>query len=154
MTGTGIDTSQQTGAHRLSITSDHLSEMIDHVRNWYPMEGCGLLATDGNKVTRVFPGTNIARSEIFYEMEPREVLNAMKEVDERGERLGAIFHSHPTTQAWPSPTDRELIFDPEVYMIIISLADDTPDVRGFRYDGEITEIILDLDETPDKGAAS
>jgi proteasome lid subunit RPN8/RPN11 len=122
MTGTDIDTSNNSGVFRLSIPSDHLAEMIDHVRAWYPMEGCGLLATQGDQVTRVYPGTNVARSETFYEMDPREVLHAMQDIDERGERLGAIFHSHPSTQAWPSPTDLELIFDPSVYMIIISLA--------------------------------
>jgi [CysO sulfur-carrier protein]-S-L-cysteine hydrolase len=154
MTGTDTDTSQQTGAFRLAITTGHLAEMIAHVRSWYPMEGCGLLATRDDHVTRVFPGTNIARSETFYEMDPREVLNAMREIDERGERLGAIFHSHPTTEAWPSPTDKDLIFDPDVYMIIISLTGDEPDVRAFRYDGEVTEVAIELHKTSSEGASA
>jgi [CysO sulfur-carrier protein]-S-L-cysteine hydrolase len=154
MTGTETDTSQHTGGFRLSITAHHLAEMIEHVRNWHPMEGCGLLATRENQVTHVYPGTNIARSETFYEMDPREVLNAMREIDERGERLGAIFHSHPSTEAWPSPTDKDLIFDPDVYMIIISLAGDEPDVRAFRYDGDVTEVTIDLHEVPSEGATS
>lgn len=154
MTGTGIDTSPHTGAYRLSISSDLLSEMIEHVRSWYPMEGCGLLAMRDEQVTRVYPGTNIARSETFYEMDPREVIQAQKDIDERGERIGAIFHSHPSTQAWPSPTDRDLIFDPNVYMIIISLAGDDPAVHAFRDDGEISEVPVILTDSPDEGARS
>ena len=153
MTGTNIDTSQHTGAHRLSISSDRLAEMIEHVRSWYPLEGCGLLAMSGDQVTSVYPGTNVARSETFYEMDPREVLQAQKQIDERGERIGAIFHSHPTTEAWPSATDRELIFDPNVYMIIISLAGNHPDVRAFRDDGEIYEVPIILSDASEQGAA-
>lgn len=151
MTGTNVDTSQHTGAHRLSISSDHLAEMIEHVRSWYPMEGCGLLAMDGDRVTGIYRGTNVARSETFYEMDPREVLRAQKEIDDRGERIGAIFHSHPKTGAWPSPTDRDLIFDPDVYMIIISLAGDEPDVRAFRDDGNIHEVPIILTDTSGQG---
>jgi [CysO sulfur-carrier protein]-S-L-cysteine hydrolase len=151
MTGTGIETSRQTGAHRLTMTSDHLSEMIEHVRSWYPMEGCGLLATSGEQVTRVYPGTNIARSETFYEMDPKEVLAAMQDIDDRGDRLGAIFHSHPTTPSWPSPTDRDLIFDPDVFMIIISLAEADPVVRAFRDNGEVSEVPIILASNPEPG---
>jgi [CysO sulfur-carrier protein]-S-L-cysteine hydrolase len=154
MTGTGNETSQNTSAHRLMIDADHLAEMLDHVRSWYPMEGCGLLATRGDQVTRVYPGTNIARSKTFYEMDPRQVLDAMKDIDERGDRLGAIFHSHPTTEAWPSPTDKELIFDPNVYLIIISLVGDEPDVRAFRYDEVIIEVSIHLAEGSNEGANS
>jgi [CysO sulfur-carrier protein]-S-L-cysteine hydrolase len=151
MTGTGIDTSQHTGAHRLSIHSDQLAEMIEHVRSWFPLEGCGLVAMRDDFVTRVYPGTNIAQSETFYEMDPREVMAAQKDIDQRQERIGAIFHSHPSTQAWPSPTDRDLIFDPDVYMIIISLAGEEPDVRAFRDDGEIHEVPIVLSEPSVKG---
>jgi [CysO sulfur-carrier protein]-S-L-cysteine hydrolase len=151
MTGTGIETSRQTSAHRLSMTSDHLAEIIEHVRSWYPMEGCGLLATSGEQVTRIYPGTNVAHSETFYEMDPKEVLNAMRDIDTRGDRLGAIFHSHPSTQSWPSPTDRELIFDPDVYMIIISLAESEPVIRAFRDDGDISEVPIILTGDPESG---
>lgn len=142
MTGTRAGTNEATSVHRLEITSTHLRELVDHLRGWLPFEGCGLLATDGRRVTRIYPGTNVAKSATFYEMDPKEVLAAMQDIDERGLRLGAIFHSHPSTPAYPSPTDLDLIFDPEVYMIIVSLANDEPDVHAFRYDGEISEVPL------------
>jgi [CysO sulfur-carrier protein]-S-L-cysteine hydrolase len=154
MTGASYDTRRQNGAHRLLISSDHLSEMVEHVRAWFPMEGCGLLAANGDRVTRVYPGTNVANSRTFYEMDPRQVLDAMREIDKRNERLAAIFHSHPSTESWPSPTDLDLIFDPNVFMIIISLAGDEPDVRAFRYEDEIQEVPIILTDSPDEGAAA
>lgn len=145
MTGTRSGTTDAANTYRLEIRPDQLAEIISHVQRWLPYEGCGMLATEGYRVVDVYPGSNIARSRTFYEMDPREVLAAMRDTDDRGLRIGAIFHSHPTTEAYPSPTDLDLIFDPEVFMIIISLAGDEPDVHAFRYDGEIHEVPLIVD---------
>jgi proteasome lid subunit RPN8/RPN11 len=148
MIGTHAITSEQAELHRLEIDSSQLLEIISHVQEWLPYEGCGMLATEGSRVVRVYPGNNVARSTTFYEMEPKQVLAAMRDIDERGLRMGAIFHSHPSTEAYPSPTDLELIFDPGVYLIIVSLAGAEPDVRAFRYDGEIREVPLILVDDP------
>jgi [CysO sulfur-carrier protein]-S-L-cysteine hydrolase len=137
-------TPNTAAAHRLQIRQDDLDQMIAHVREWYPNEGCGLLATQGDEVVHVYKGDNIKQSKVLYEMDPRQVLDAMREIDDNGWRLGAIFHSHPSSQSWPSETDLNLIFDPAVYMVIISLVDEEPDVRAFRYDGEIYEVPIEI----------
>jgi [CysO sulfur-carrier protein]-S-L-cysteine hydrolase len=137
-------TPNTAATRRLQIRQDELDQMIAHVRAWYPNEGCGLLATQGDEVVHVYKGDNIKQSKVLYEMDPRQVLDAMREIDENGWRLGAIFHSHPSSQSWPSETDLNLIFDPAVYMVIISLVDEEPDVRAFRYDGEIHEVPIEI----------
>lgn len=143
MTGTRPGTDDFVDDHRLEIHPQQLNQIVAHVRSWLPFEGCGLLATEGPRVRKIYPGDNIARSETFYEMDPHQVLEAVQDIDDRGYELGAIFHSHPATEAYPSPTDLELIFDPDVYLIIISLAGPEPDVHAFRYDGErISEVPL------------
>ncbi len=152
MAGVRAD-ANHTSDHRLRIGSHHLSEMVEHVRHWYPLEGCGLLATVADVVVEVYPGTNVAYSETFYEMDPKEVLAATRDIDEREIRLGAIFHSHPSTESYPSETDLGLIFDPEVYMIIISLAGAEPEVRAFRYDGDIHEVPIVIEDNPEGAAA-
>lgn len=141
------ETTSSADLYRLEITSEQLGQILDHLRDWLPNEGCGLLATEGERVARIYPGTNVARSTTFYEMDPKQVLDAMRDMDQRGLRHGAIFHSHPSSEAYPSPTDMELIFDPDVYMMIVSLAGDEPDVRAFRYDGEIQEVSLEVIDT-------
>jgi [CysO sulfur-carrier protein]-S-L-cysteine hydrolase len=137
----------QTTEHRLEIDPAMLQAIIDHVQHWLPYEGCGLLATDGYRVVKIYPGDNVARSETFYEMDPKQVFAAMREIERSGLRLGAIFHSHPSTKAYPSPTDLNLVFDPGVYMMIISLAGEEPDVRVFRYEDEIEELPLIVTES-------
>jgi proteasome lid subunit RPN8/RPN11 len=50
-------------------------------------------------------------------MEPRSVVPLANRAAETGQYIGAIFHSHPTTQPRPSVTDLEMC-EPNVYMLI------------------------------------
>jgi proteasome lid subunit RPN8/RPN11 len=60
--------------------------------------------------------------------------------------VGAIYHSHTRTRAYPSSTDVTLAVDPDRVQIIVSLADfDHPDIRAFRIrDGQISEEPLEI----------
>lgn len=116
--------------------------MIAHVRAALPYEGCGLLAFDGDRPVAIFPGTNTERSETRYNMDPAEVVAALNEMERRGWHLGAIFHSHPKSEARPSRTDLDYAYYPDALMVIISLAVDPPDVRAFRVDGDVREVQL------------
>ena len=80
-------------------------------------------------------------------MDPEGQIDAMRKIRELDEELFAIYHSHPTAPAEPSPTDLEQIGYPDTLQIIISL--DTKGVlemRGFRLreSGCVEEIILGL----------
>jgi proteasome lid subunit RPN8/RPN11 len=69
----------------------------------------------------------------MYVMDPREQLRIMDEIDESGDELLAIYHSHTRSAAYPSRTDVELAFFPETLCLIVSIADrDAPDIRAFR----------------------
>jgi proteasome lid subunit RPN8/RPN11 len=70
----------------------------------------------------------------------------MLDIDDHGWELGAIYHSHTRTRAYPSPTDTKLAFYPAALYIIVSLANEkAPDVRAFRIaDGEVTEAPLEI----------
>ncbi len=96
-------------------------EMLAHVRQWYPLEACGLLAGGGQTVNAVYPIDNILRSPTAYEMEPTQQLNAMLDFEAQGESLLAIYHSHPQGPASPSETDIEKAYYPEAVYVIISL---------------------------------
>jgi proteasome lid subunit RPN8/RPN11 len=79
-------------------------------------------------------------------MDSQQQLRAMLEMDELGWDLGAIYHSHPRTPAYPSATDIKLAFFPEAAYVILSLARrDRPDVRAFRIvSGQVSEEPLEL----------
>jgi [CysO sulfur-carrier protein]-S-L-cysteine hydrolase len=129
----------------LEMGSTQYQTMVNHLREWLPNEGCGLIAMSGARAAKLYPGTNVERSPIRYEMDPKEVFRALREIDARGWRLGAIFHSHPASEAYPSSTDLALMYDPNVFMVIVSFAGDDPEAGVFRYDeGEIQRVPLIL----------
>jgi len=119
--------------------------MIEHLRMQHPNEGCGLLAGEDERATELFPIRNIEEEipERRYLMDPREQLKAFREIDARGLKLVAIYHSHPATEAYPSPADvglaiwkddkEEIELYPGVAYLIVSFQDwDNPVVRAFR----------------------
>ncbi len=69
----------------------------------------------------------------MYVMDPREQLRMMDAIDEAGDDLLAIYHSHTRSAAYPSRTDVELAFYPDTLYLIVSIADrDAPDIRAVR----------------------
>ena len=113
-------------------------EIESHLRACLPAEGCGLLATrfdaDGRPehVEWFYPGSNLDDSRTSYTMDPREVVTALKDMDARGWRLGAIVHSHPLTPATPSATDLRHAYYPGALMLIVSFTMVTPQWRAWR----------------------
>lgn len=79
-----------------------------------------------------------------YLIDPREQLGAFRAMDERGEELVAIYHSHPASQPFPSPTDRDEASYPDAVHVLVSLRADEPEVRAFRIlaDGAVRELAL------------
>jgi [CysO sulfur-carrier protein]-S-L-cysteine hydrolase len=143
-----------TGALRLS--RELIDEMVEHCFAERPNEACGLLASNNERVVKVFRMTNASGSPVRYSLDAAEQLAVYKKLDREDWELGGIFHSHTHTEAYPSPTDvREAHED--VPYVIVSLADESPDIRAFRItkenwrdeDGlveEIPVVIEPLDE--------
>ena len=78
-----------------------------------------------------------------YLISPREQLNAFREMDDQGEELVAIYHSHPASQPYPSPTDRAEAHYPEAAYVLVSLRTAVPEVRAFRIaDDVVREVPL------------
>ncbi|MDX1619573.1 MAG: M67 family metallopeptidase [Nitriliruptorales bacterium] len=114
--------------------------LVEHAWSDFPYEVCGLLGVEPSGKIHHYPITNAERSMTYYVMEAKELLQAMREIEDNGWRL-AIYHSHTHTQAYPSETDIRLAAYPDATYLIITLQDrDDPDIRGFDIaDGEVTE---------------
>jgi proteasome lid subunit RPN8/RPN11 len=127
------------------ITESQVSEIVSHARSEFPNEACGLLASKDGSVVRFYPIKNAEASPVTYRMDPQDQLKAMLEIDDLDWELGAIYHSHTRTRAYPSQTDLSLAFYPDSLYIIVSLADTSaPDLRAYRIvDGEISEAPLE-----------
>ncbi len=119
-------------------------EMVAHAREELPNECCGLVAAQDGRAVKVYRAVNAAASPVRYGLDPKEQFILMREIEESGWTLGAIYHSHTRSPAYPSQTDVNLAFYPDSLYLIVSLQDaDDPDVRAFRIvDGDISEAEL------------
>jgi proteasome lid subunit RPN8/RPN11 len=125
-----------------------IDEIIEHARQDMPNECCGIVASDDGTAVKVFRATNAEASPVRYSLDPREQYRITMEIDERGWELGAIYHSHTRSEAYPSQTDVNLAFYPDALYLIVSVRDpDEPEVRGFRIaDERIEEVEVSVGE--------
>ena len=117
----------------LHIPAPLARDLVDHAERDFPNECCGMIGGRDGVAEVVYRATNIEASPFMYVIDPREQLRIMDEIDDAGLDLLAIYHSHTRSVAYPSRTDVELAFFPQVHYLISSLAErETPDLRAFR----------------------
>jgi [CysO sulfur-carrier protein]-S-L-cysteine hydrolase len=132
------------------LSAAMLQTLVDHARAGYPNEACGIVAGEGlplerGSALRFHPMRNAAESPARYRLDPQEQLDVMMALEEAGEDVWAIFHSHVRTPAEPSPTDIGLAFYPDALYLICSLGSEVPEVRAWTIrDGEATEVPLSI----------
>jgi proteasome lid subunit RPN8/RPN11 len=108
-------------------------------------EICGLISGVRGELHRRYPIPNVARDRRrFFEMDPKGQIEAMRRMREADEDLIAIYHSHPGSPAYPSPTDvRQHGYPEALYLIIATAPHQAPEIRGFRIrDGKIEEVAV------------
>ena len=99
-----------------------------------PNECCGLLGGREEMIKSVYRLNNIAANSLTeYEAAAADLFQAQRQMRERGERLLAIYHSHPRqSEPLPSETDVKRAFYPEVIYFIVGCDGDKCVLRGFR----------------------
>ena len=118
----------------------------------YPNEACGLIigtapAAEGGRALRFEPTRNAAASPYRYEINSKDLLRLTLATDDADEVFWAIVHSHTHTPARPSPTDIGLAFYPDALYVLVSLAEDEPDIRAWRIvEGSMSEVPLEVTE--------
>jgi [CysO sulfur-carrier protein]-S-L-cysteine hydrolase len=123
-----------------------VDEIVAHARDELPNECCGLIAAENGRAVKLFRTSNAEASPVRYGLDPREQYQIMMEIERSGWILGAIYHSHTRSPAYPSQTDVNLAFYPGALYLIVSLQDaDRPELRAYRIvDGEIVEVELSV----------
>lgn len=119
--------------------------LVEHAWSDFPYEVCGLLGGRPDGTLCHYPIDNADRSVTTYTMDAKQLLKAMREIEDEGWEL-AIYHSHTHTKAEPSATDVRLAAYPDATYLIVTLQDrDQPDIRAFRIrDGHVTERTVQL----------
>jgi proteasome lid subunit RPN8/RPN11 len=130
----------------MRLASEQRDQIVVHARDDLPNECCGIVAAENGRAVKVFRATNAEASPVRYGLDPREQYQIMTEIDRSGWTLGAIYHSHTRSPAYPSQTDVNLAFYPDALYLIVSLEDpERPDLRAFRIvDQKIDEVALEV----------
>jgi proteasome lid subunit RPN8/RPN11 len=130
----------------IELPTELYEQIVSHALKGYPNEACGAVAGTDGKAVRVYPMRNAEGSPVVYRFDEREQLRVFDEIEDQGWDLLAFFHSHTHTEAFPSPTDLaqahwrdpftgDLVAAyPGTHYLIVSLRDDEPVLRGFRFE--------------------
>lgn len=123
--------------------------MVRYAIDGLPNEVCGLIAgfidNSVKCVKKIYLLTNIDKSPEHFSMDPKEQLEAIKDMRKAGWVLLGNFHSHPSTPARPSQEDIRLAFDPKSSYLILSLEKTAPVLKAFEIvDGTVTPQIIEI----------
>ena len=135
----------------LRIPRSVADQLLDHARSEVPHEACGILSgslADG-AARRYHPARNADASPYVYTVHPEDLVRIVFGIEDAGEDLVAIFHSHTHTPAEPSPTDRRQAQYPDAFYVLATLSDPEADaaaaLRAWRItDGESSEVPLTI----------
>ena len=123
-------------------------EMIAHAIEDAPNECCGIIAGKDGKVTTVYRAVNADLSPYSFTIDTKDFLRIDGEISDREWEWIGIYHSHTFTEAYPSATDINLAFLPNLLYFLVSLRDNSnPDLRAFhifREEGTATEEPLEI----------
>jgi len=128
----------------MKISGELLDEVVAHALEDAGNEVCGLVAVsgDGERIaTRVLRARNIHESPMKFEIDPKELLALHNEIEDAGQELGAIYHSHVRSAPYPSQTDVNFAASwPGVEWIIVGLKSGAePEVRSYLIEGAAIE---------------
>ena len=109
----------------LTITAAGAAQPMAHALAELPNEACALLSgsLELHAATRLHPARNSEASPLRYNVHPEDLVRITYAIEDAGEDLVGIFHSHTRSPAVPSATDRRTAQYPDVFYLLATLAD-------------------------------
>ena len=128
---------------KVIIKKQDVEEMISYAREKLPQEACGLIAGsdygDERVIEKVYYLTNIDASNEHFSLEPKEQLQAVKDMRARGLKPIGNWHSHPESPSRPSQEDKRLAYDSKASYLILSLMEKEAVLNSFHVANGETE---------------
>ncbi len=122
----------------LTLSRDAAERLLAHARAELPNEACGLVAgafdaSGAGRASAFHPARNIEASPLRYNVHPEDLVRIVFAIEDAGEDLVAIFHSHTHSPAAPSATDRRTAqYDRPFYLLASLAAPDAAPERALR----------------------
>jgi proteasome lid subunit RPN8/RPN11 len=116
----------------VSITQEVYDEITAHAYAGKPEEVCGIIRGRGLNGFKAIRGYNVASERTEnYELDLKTLL-LKYEFEAAGDEMIGIYHSHPTSEAYPSATDAWSAYYSEwIYFICSPKFDSNPIIRAF-----------------------
>ncbi len=136
----------------LTFKKPDLQRIFEHCNAGFPNEACGILAGRDGRVEKIYCMTNAKPGPAYYEMDPEEQFQVMKDIRREGLAMVGMFHSHPAGRAYPSSVDVEKAYWPgtqlpnypdAVYVIVSLMVRTNPVAKGYSIEeGTVGEVPL------------
>lgn len=112
-------------AEQLILPASIAEELLAHARAEVPNEACGLLAGDlaSGRAAGYHAARNAEASPLRYTVHPDDLVRIVFGIEDAGQDLVGIFHSHTHTPAVPSPTDLRSAQYPDAFYLLATLSD-------------------------------
>lgn len=132
----------------MRISAELLQSVVDHAVRDAPNECCGVIAVRDGAAVAVHPTENLAASPFRFEVDGLVLHRLLTEIEDAGDELGVIYHSHTRSDPVPSQTDVNFAAAwPGVEWLIVGLAGGDPDVRSFLIgsNGDVEQVPVETD---------
>jgi len=123
-----------------AMRQDLVDELVAHAAEVHPREACGVLVGPAEecRFERLVRMANVADGDDRYAFDPEAQLALWLALEAAGERPWGVYHSHPTTGAYPSKVDIATAAYADMVYVIVG-ADQQ--VRAFRIiEGQVIEV--------------
>jgi len=117
-----MDMFPATPFEQITISPSDMGKMLQDINAHFPEEACGLLVGKnliGKALVEIaIPMTNILHSPTKFRLDPKEQYDVFCWMDAHRLELVGVYHSHPNGPPYPSFTDLEEAYYPEIVHII------------------------------------
>ncbi len=125
----------------LRIAAADIDTLVAQAVACAPREACGLLIGRGRHVARVMAARNLDPAPARYAIDPADHFAALRSARQDGLEVLGAYHSHPSSGATPSPSDRAEAV-PDFLYLIVGLVPSTAIAVWRLTDGNFNEVSL------------
>jgi len=112
-----------------------IDAVVRHAEDESPRECCGVLLGRGTHIVEAIRTRNIAADPMRqFLIDPRDHIEARRNARRSGLDLVGFYHSHPASEAEPSPRDLEEFTYPDHLYLIVSLHGGAAEIGLFLLD--------------------
>lgn len=135
----------------ITLPLSEYEKILAEARLRAPDEACGLIAGhlsgEDKIIEKVYILENIDHCPEHFSLDPKEQLQAVKDMRANGLVPLGNWHSHPATPSRPSDEDKRLAYDSKASYLILSLQEkDAPVLHSFhienRNDSTREELVI------------